>query len=450
MNHLTIEDAAQKLATRDIRSIDLTRACLDAIGARNKDLNAFITVLGNRALADAAQADKEIAEGRYRGPLHGIPISLKDLIDLEGTPTTAASRVLSANIANADAPVAAALRKAGAVIVGKCNLHEFAFGTTSEDSAYGPVRNPHDPARTPGGSSGGSAAAVVAGMSLASIGTDTGGSIRIPSGACGLVGLKPGAGEVSCDRVVPLSWSLDSVGPLTRSVTDAWIVHEALRGGSTNGQQLEAQPLRGVRLGALGGYFVELLEDGVRKRFSEAVEALREGGADIVEIDVPDAPLIPAMYLHIVLGDAAAYHAHWLDSVFDQYTRPVALRISMGRYVLAEDYVRAQRAREHLRRRVDDCFQRCDALILPTLPVVAPRIGATHVQFGSKQEPVRNAMLRLTQPFNLSGHPAISLPCGSAAPPGADNPMPVGFQIVGRRGGTLDLLRLAKSIEDVI
>jgi aspartyl-tRNA(Asn)/glutamyl-tRNA(Gln) amidotransferase subunit A len=456
MTDLTIQEAARKLAARDIRSVDLTRACLDRIAARDKDLNAFIAVLGDRAIADAEQADRDIASGRHRGPLHGIPISLKDLIDLEGVPTTAASRVRAHHVASGDAPIAAALKAAGAVIVGKCNLHEFAFGPTSEDSAYGPVRNPHDASRSPGGSSGGSAAAVVAGMCLASIGTDTGGSIRIPAAACGIVGLKPGAGELSCAGVVPLSWTLDNVGPLARSVTDAWILYEAMRGGSASDSQKifrlkpEATGLTGVRLGVLGGYFVDLLEDGVRERFGEAVEALRAAGADIIHVQIPHAHLIPPIYLHLVLADAAAYHAAMLDTAFDQYTRAVALRISMGRYILAEDYVRARRGRALLRAHVDDCLGRCAALVLPTLPITAPKIGATVVELGSKKEALRNVMLRLTQPFNLTGHPAISLPCGGAVPPGGSAPLPVGLQIVGRRGGTIELLRLAQTIEEIV
>ncbi|MBI1876145.1 MAG: amidase [Acidobacteria bacterium] len=451
MTDLTIHEAARKLAARNIRSTDLTRACLDRIAARDTTLNAFIAVLGDRATADAEQADREIDSGRYRGPLHGIPISLKDLIDLEGVPTTAASRVRAHHVACGDAPVAAALKAAGAVILGKTNLHEFAFGTTSEDSAYGPVRNPHDPSRSPGGSSGGSAAAVVAGMGLGSIGTDTGGSIRIPAAACGIVGLKPGAGELSCAGVVPLSWTLDNVGPLARSVTDAWILYEAMRGTPGRDiQPLDAPPLHGVRLGVLGGYFVDFLEEGVRERFGEAVEALRAAGASITHVQIPHAPLIPAIYLHLVLADAAAYHAEMLDAAFDQYTRAVALRISMGRYILAEDYARARRGRAILRAHVDDCLERCSALLLPTLPITAPKIGATVVELGPKKDTLRNVMLRLTQPFNLTGHPAISLPCGGAVPPGGGAPLPVGLQIVGRRAGTIDLLRLARTIEEIV
>jgi len=248
----TVTELAPLIAAGRLLSEDLTRACLAEIEAHDRALKAFITVLGASAIAQARALDAEIAAGRCRGPLHGIPISLKDLIDQQGVPTTAASRVREGHVAGRDAPVTARLREAGAVLVGKTNLHEFAFGTTSDDTAFGAVRNPHDPSRSPGGSSGGSAVAVVTGMSVASIGTDTGGSIRIPSAACGTVGLKPTWGEVPCDGVVPLSPSLDHVGPLARSVADAWLIYLVLRGDSTAARwPLPARrSIEGLRLGS--------------------------------------------------------------------------------------------------------------------------------------------------------------------------------------------------------
>lgn len=235
LHDLSIAELAPRLAARETSSLDITEACLSQIAAQNGRLNAFITVLDDQARQDARRADAEIAAGRYRGPLHGVPISLKDSIDLAGVPTTAASRVLDGHVAGADAGVTARLREAGAIFLGKCNLHEFAFGTTSEDSAFGPVRNPWDTARSAGGSSGGSAAAVVSGMGTASIGTDTGGSIRIPAAVCGCVGLKPTSGELPCDGIIPLSWTLDHVGPLARSVADAWLLFQAMAGSAHPG-----------------------------------------------------------------------------------------------------------------------------------------------------------------------------------------------------------------------
>src|SRR5581483_10963693 len=230
MTRLTIEEFGRRLRAGETTSAQTTEECLQRIEADNGRLNAFIQVLGEQARQQARDADRELAAGHDRGPLHGVPISIKDLIDMRGVPTTAASRVREGHVADRDAPAIAHLRQAGAVIVGKTNLHEFAFGTTNEDSAFGPARNPHDTTRSPGGSSGGSAASVVAGMALATVGTDTGGSIRIPAAACGIVGLKPSFGEVSTDGVVPLSRTFDHVGPLARTVADASLMYHALLG----------------------------------------------------------------------------------------------------------------------------------------------------------------------------------------------------------------------------
>ena len=309
------------------------------------------------------------------------------------------------------------------------------------DSAFGPARNPHDPARSPGGSSGGSAASLVAGMALATIGTDTGGSIRIPAAACGAVGFKPTYGEVSTDGVVPLSRALDHVGPLARSVTDAWIVYRALLGDPAP-PPLAAVPLRGLRVGVPRAYFCEVLDDEVRARFEETLDALRAAGVSVDETEIPHAKHIAPIYLHIVLADAAAYHATTLESMPERYTAPVRLRLEMGRYVLAEDYVRAQNGREQLRREVNAALAGHDALMLPTLPIPAPPLGADSVKVGSTEEPVRNMMLRLTQLFNLTGHPAIAIPCGRTS-----DGLPCSLQLVGAHRQTEALLRAALACE---
>jgi aspartyl-tRNA(Asn)/glutamyl-tRNA(Gln) amidotransferase subunit A len=410
-------------------------------------VNAFITVVDKEAREQARAADREIRCGAYRGPLHGIPISLKDLIDQHGVPTTAASRVREGHVAACDAPITARLREAGAVLVGKTNLHEFAFGTTSDDTAFGAVRNPNDPSRSPGGSSGGSAVAVVTGMSVASIGTDTGGSIRIPAAACGTVGLKPAWGDVPCEGVVPLCRSLDHVGPLARSVPDAWLIYLVLRGDLTAARwPLPApRPIRGMRLGVPRQYFHDVLDDDVRARFAASLAWLRQAGAQTVDVGIPHAPDIPPVYLHTSLPEAAAYHAGWLASASERYTRNVRLRLEMGRYVLAEDYVRAQDARTVLRREVDAALEGCEALVLPTLPIPAPPIGATTVDVAGTPQPVRGMMLRLTQLFNLTGHPAVSMPIGDT-PAG----LPCGLQLVGRLNDTEGLLATAATCEPIV
>lgn len=446
----TIAELGRALAARQVTAERVTERCLEAIAAHNASLNAFICVLADEARAQARQADAEIAAGQHRGPLHGVPLSLKDLIDVHGVGTTAASRVREGHVASSDATVVRRLRAAGAVLVGKTNLHEFALGTTNEDSAFGPARHPLDPSRSPGGSSGGSAASVVAEMAYASIGSDTGGSIRIPAAACGLVGLKPTLGAVPVGGVVPLSTTMDHVGPICRSVDDAQLLFDVLRGAMP--RQVQKDPpyaapgvpreVRGIRLGLLREYFMARLDSGVAAAFDDACARVRAAGVELVEVSIPHAGDIAPIYLHIVLPEAAAHHAVTLEHRADAYTPNVRLRLEMGRYILAEDYVRALRGREVLTTEVDAALEGVDALLLPSLAIPAPRIGAEDVRIGGSDEPVRNVMLRLTQLFNITGHPAITVPCGTTA-----DKLPVGAQIVGRRDGDAALLAVARALE---
>jgi aspartyl-tRNA(Asn)/glutamyl-tRNA(Gln) amidotransferase subunit A len=441
---MTIEQFGRRFRARELTAVRVTEGCLRRIEADNPELNAFITVTADEALRQAREADQELAAGTDRGPLHGVPISIKDLFDVRGVPTTAGSRVREGHVAERDAPAIAHLRQAGAVFVGKTNLHEFAFGTTNEDSAFGLARNPHDRSRSPGGSSGGSAISVAAGMALATIGTDTGGSIRIPAAACGIVGLKPALGELPIDGVVPLSRTLDHIGPLAQTVTDAALVYHALM-GDVSARPPAPMPIHGLRLGVPRRYFCDLLDDEVRARFEEALERLRVAGAQIDEVEIHHAAEIAPVYLHLVMADAAAYHAATLESMPEKYTPNVRLRLEMGRYVLGEDYVRALAGRVRIGREVDAALAQHDALILPSLPIPAPVLGATTVQVGAVTEPVRNLMLRLTQPFNITGHPAIALPSGLTA-----NKLPCSVQLVGRRAQTDALLRVALASESLI
>jgi aspartyl-tRNA(Asn)/glutamyl-tRNA(Gln) amidotransferase subunit A len=437
---LTIAEFGRQLRARQISAVEMLDECLRRIRERNPELNAFILVTEDLARRQALEADRELAAGRDRGPLHGVPYSVKDLIDVRGTPTTAASRVREGHVATDDAPTVAAMREAGAVLVGKTNLHEFAFGTTNEDSAFGPARNPCDPSRSPGGSSGGSAISVAAGMALATLGTDTGGSIRIPASACGIVGLKPAYGEISASGVVPLSRTLDHVGPLALTVGDAARVYEALRWNAVSVAQTAPIAPAALRLAVPRSYFFDVLDDEVRGRFDAAVAALEAAGAAVRDVDIPHASFIATIYLHISFGDAAAYHAATLDSMPDRYTAPVRVRLEAARYLLAEDYVRALDGRELLRSEVNGALAGCDALLLPTLPMPAPLVGANSVEIGGRKEPIRALTLRLTQLFDLTGHPAISLPCGSTAAG-----LPVGLQLAAAR--TPALLQVARTVE---
>jgi aspartyl-tRNA(Asn)/glutamyl-tRNA(Gln) amidotransferase subunit A len=437
----TIAEALDRLRDGTLHSVDLTQQCLDAIARLNPSLNAFISVTADEALEGARHADLTRARGGWLGPLHGIPISLKDLLDLRGVPTTAGSRVLEPVPAAADAPAVAALRGAGAVFVGKCNLHEFAFGTTSDESAFGPARHPLDPQRSPGGSSGGSAAAVSVGMSLASIGSDTGGSVRIPAAVCGIVGLKPAYGEVSCRGVVPLSRSLDHVGPLARTVRDAALLHAVLTGTDAVSPPA-GRPVRSLRLGVPRHFVEGRVQAGVEQSFDAACRRLRSEGAAIDAVEIPELETAAAAYLAIVLSEAAQLHAAALQDRPDRYSPGVRLRLEAGRYVLAEDYVRAQQARLRLTEAVNAALAVRDALLMPALAITAPPVGAATVRTVHRDEPIRAVMLRLTQPFNLTGHPAISIPCGADA-----DGLPCGFQLIGRGFDTRALLAVALGCE---
>jgi aspartyl-tRNA(Asn)/glutamyl-tRNA(Gln) amidotransferase subunit A len=438
---LTIVDAARRLRDGSLTSAALTEACLARIARDNDRLKAFILVLADAARAQAEAADRELASGQDRGALHGIPIAIKDIVDMEGLPTTCASRVREGHVAEKDAAIVAHLRRAGAVLIGKTNLHEFAMGTTNEDSAYGAARHPLDDTRSPGGSSGGSAIAVVCGMSLGAVGTDTGGSIRIPSSVCGLVGIKPAFNELSCDGVVPLSRSLDHVGPLARTLTDAWLLYDVMAGrdapinppgaaaknGGDPASTLPSMAVAKPRRAAIpSGYFIDRLQPDVRRGFDEAIASLRGAGVQIEHVDLPHADAIGPIYLHICLAEAAAFHARTLEAMPEAYTPAVRLRFEAGRFVLAEDYLRALAGRDRLRAGVAAALASHQLLLLPTLPIVAPPIGAATVPMGDAEEPVRAAMLRLTQPFNLTGHPALTLPIRPAS-----GGLAVGLQLVG-------------------
>ena len=394
------------------------------------------------ALADAERADSEIASGRYRGALHGIPISVKDLVDVAGTPTTAGSRV-PADTATADAPVVRRLREAGAIIIGKTNLHEFAFGTTSDETAFGAVRNPLDPSRSPGGSSGGAAASVAEGMCFGSVGTDTGGSIRIPAAACGIVGLKPAFGEISCDGVVPLSTTLDHVGPLARSVADAAWLFQAMKGLDIH----EIAPAGGA------------LTFG-----SSAAVFLRQARA-------ADARLSRARARPCARGGLHAARDH--DRGCTDHPRRLPAHLPAGSVVLPR--TDAWTNTPGCIRQASGCASRWDVtssprttsapcgfghcseppwiarsngatrLLLPALPIPAPPVGATTVNVGDVDMPVRAAMLSRTQLFNITGHPAIAMPAGR----GTDG-LPRSLQLVGPQGRTARLLEIAAALENVI
>ncbi len=439
---MTIEHFGRRLRARDITAVRVIEDCLARIEADNARLNAFILVLADDALRQAREADRELAAGHDRGPLHGVPISIKDLIDMRGVPTTAASRVREGHVADHDAPTVAHLRQAGAVIVGKTNLHEFAFGTTSEDSAFGAAHNPHDSTTVAGrierrlgrqrrraGWPSPASAPIPADRSASPPPRAASSGSSLPSATCRLTAsCRYRARWITSDRSRKASRTPAS------SITRCW--------ETTPWRRRRPMPLIGLRLAVPRTYFCDVLDDEVRARFDEAIDRLRSAGAHVDEVEIRHAADIAKIYLHLVLGDAAAYHATTLDTMPEKYTPAVRVRLEMGRYVLAEDYVRALAGREVLRREVDAALALHDALVLPTLAIPAPAIGADSVQIGARSEPVRNVMLRLTQLFNVTGHPAISLPDGYTS-----GGLPCALQLVGYRMQTDALLKVALACE---
>jgi aspartyl-tRNA(Asn)/glutamyl-tRNA(Gln) amidotransferase subunit A len=455
----SIEQLAALLSRRRISPVDLVKMFLSRIERLNPALNAYLSVTAERALAEARQAEKETCgprgHRRYRGPLHGIPISLKDNVWTRGVRTTAGSEVLRDFIPAEDATVARRLQRAGAILLGKTNLHEFAYCVTTNNPHFGPAHNPWDTARIPGGSSGGSAAAIAAGLCCASVGTDTGGSIRIPAALCGIVGLKPTFGRVSCHGVVPLCPSFDHVGPLARTVTDAAIVLGAIAGrdprdGTTvharvpNYRGALRKPLRKFRLGWPREYFWERLDDEVRRGVEAAARSLERLGGAIEKVTLPHVAESVEPSTQMALVEARHFHesAGYFPARAADYSEEVRKRLEMGANVRAVDYLKALEVRKAVQADFDAAFTRVDAIVAPTVPVAAPRIGEERVKIGSEEESVRGTLLRLNRPANLTGLPAISVPCGFTR-----SGLPVGLQLMGRALDEATLLCIAYAYE---
>jgi aspartyl-tRNA(Asn)/glutamyl-tRNA(Gln) amidotransferase subunit A len=421
---MTISDVSRQLRAREVSPVELTRGCLKRIERLNPLLNAFITVTAESALVEARRAEQEIQNGKWRGPLHGIPIALKDLIDTAGVPTTAASALFQDRVPTQDAEVVQKLRAAGAVILGKNNLHEFAYGGSSIISHFGPTRNPWNLECVTGGSSGGSAASVAARLCYAAIGTDTAGSIREPAAYCGVVGLKPTYNMVSARGVIPLSWSLDHVGPLVASVTDAALVLQALSEVPSidYGSALDEQPTT-LRIGIPRRFFYEELDPEISFAVDTALECLRSMVKATVEISI-DVNTDRTLQL----AESYEYHRQWVAESPGSYQPETLRRIRAGASVTADAFERAKRELAAERERIKQVFDEVDALITPTMPVVTPRIADLE-QHPDRLRPTELKMLRNTRPFNVWGLPAISVPCGFT-----DAGLPIGLQIAAAPG----------------
>ncbi len=442
---LTISRLAPLLQGRKLSPLELTRWVHARIERLQPQINAYITLTSELALRRARQAEKEIVRGAYRGPLHGIPVSLKDLFHTRGIRTTAGSRILRRFVPSEDAAVVRQLLDAGAILVGKTNLHEFAYGATNVNIHYGAVRNPWDLRCMSGGSSGGSAAAVATAMSLASLGTDTGGSIRIPAAACGCVGLKPTWGRVPLEGVIPLAATLDHVGPLCRCVEDAALVLSVIAGPDA-ARAISSRSLRrgcrGARIGVPTRYFFERLQGAVRTTVFAAISRLEELGCEIHSVTLDLMKETSRLAGVITVAEALAHHKHWIETRARDYDPAILRRMQVEKDMKAVEYVQAQERRREYTAAFERAMAGVDVIAAPTLPVAAPQLDESEVAVGRSREDVRVALLRLTRPGNLTGLPAISLPCGFT-PDG----LPVGLQLIGKRWQESTLLRIAYAYE---
>jgi aspartyl-tRNA(Asn)/glutamyl-tRNA(Gln) amidotransferase subunit A len=439
LTKLTIAEAARRLRAGEISSVELTNAVLARIAATEPAIHAYVIVLEQQALAAAQRADAELRAGKDRGPLHGIPIAVKDIFDMAGLPTRCGSAVRrDVSAATTDAAVVTCLREAGAVIVGKTVTHEFAAGVISP-----PARNPWDPTRIPGGSSGGSGASVAAGSSFAALGSDTAGSIRIPASLNGVVGLKPTYGRVSREGVFPLSWSLDTVGPLARTVDDAWIVFTAMRDDGDD-VLVSLNDLAGVRLGVPRRYFFDRLQPDITAAIERAITTFADLGAEIVEVDWADAEAASAAGFVICRPELAAVHEQTLRAVPERFNPLLRSRLEAFSLLPGREYVRARRARSVLRRSMADLYRRHDlaALITPTTTATATDADALTVAYPDGEAPVHAALTRCTMPFNTTGQSALSMPCGFDR-----DGLPIGVQIVGRPYEEVHLCAIGRSFE---
>jgi Asp-tRNA(Asn)/Glu-tRNA(Gln) amidotransferase A subunit family amidase len=438
-----IVEAAEALRSRKISPVELTRDCLDRITALNPVLNAFITVTADRALEQAHAAEAEILRGNWRGPLHGIPIGLKDIIDTAGILTTAASNLYKHRIPIRDAEVVGRLEQAGAVFLGKQNLHEFAYGGSSMISAYGEVHNPWNPKHIAGGSSGGSAAAVAAGLGFAAIGTDTAGSIREPAALCGVVGLKPTYGRVSAQGVIPLSESLDHVGPIAGNVTDATVLFRAL----AEGDGVPPEDFLGIwdrskislRVGVPRAFFYEGLHPEVMQAVETALLVITSLGAELLDI-----ALTPDNDRTVQAAESYAFHAANVAKTPELYQPETLRRIKTGESISPQDYQRKLADLKVEREKIRAIFEAVDLIVTPTTPAPASKIADLQ-QNPELLRPHELILLRNTRPFNVWGLPAISIPCGLTKAG-----LPIGLQIAGPPNREDLVLQFAYACEEAL
>jgi aspartyl-tRNA(Asn)/glutamyl-tRNA(Gln) amidotransferase subunit A len=445
---LSLSEASELVRTRKVSPVELVQACLERIERLNPTLNVFIAITADTARAQAKEAEAAIQRSGWKGPLHGIPIALKDLVDTAGVATTAASGVYRERVPTQDAEIVRRLKEAGAVLVGKLNMHEFAYGGSTVISAFGPVRNPWAPARSAGGSSGGSAAAVAAGLCFGAIGSDTGGSIRQPAAYCGIVGLKPTFGRVSTRGVIPLAWSLDHVGPMTRSVRDAAHMLRAMAGHDPADPTSLTSPVDDyaaaldrpakVRLGIPRSFFFDDLDTDIAQATTAALGVLASLTSSQRDVTIPsgnDAALT------VLQAEAWAYHESSVARSPELYSPETLKRIRAGASLTASAYIAARRTLDDLRRSANAILDQVDVLVTPTTPT-PPLVIADLLADLDRLRAKEVVTLRNTRWFNALGLPAISVPCGFTK-----DGLPIGLQIIGRAGADAQVLALAHAYE---
>jgi aspartyl-tRNA(Asn)/glutamyl-tRNA(Gln) amidotransferase subunit A len=459
MPYTSIQQAASDIRSGLVTPTELLAECLERIDQLDGEIKAFVTVMRDEAERDAEQAEREQRTGLFRGPLHGIPIGIKDIIAVKDVRLTAGSKVLAENVAKEDAAVVEQLRRAGAIIIGKTNTHEFAYGPYTP-----PTRNPWDTSRIAGGSSGGSAAAIAASMCLGAIGSDTGGSIRIPAACCGVTGLKPTYGRVSTYGVIPLSWTLDHVGPLGHSAEDCALIFDAIAQydprdpNSVSGPPPKAAEriggaegrgplsLQGIRLGVPPESFVAPLDPEVRAAWQAALLVLKEEGAEVVDVDVPRPTMETYRTIQAPEASLAHMEAGWLTEHAGDYTERTRERLLLGQTIPAIDYLRALHQRRVFASAIRAAMQPVQALVLPALPIPAIPVeqADADISIDGVTENTGVALLRMTMPFNLAGLPAISLPCGFTA-----GGLPIGLQLAGKPFEEAMILRIAHAYQQL-
>ena len=438
LHYLTISEAASHIESGRLSPVELVNAHLDRIEQTDDRLNSFVTLLAVQAKAAAATAEAEIRSGNYRGVLHGIPIGLKDLYYTKGVRTTVGSKIMGDFVPDYDAAVTERFADAGAILLGKLQMHEFALGATSENPHHGPAHNPWDTSRITGGSSGGSGSAVASGQCMAALGSDTGGSVRIPASACGIVGHKPTFGRISRVGVFPLSNSLDTVGPMTRSVTDAAIVMNAIAGYDERDQSCANRPdedftrhlgkdIGGLRIGIPQEYFYDMIDEEVRAAVLQAAGKLEELGARVEECSIPALNDSISISGTILLTEAAEIHLDNLRARADDFGADVRGRLEEGTMNPAVTYIAAQRARTEFNRAIAESMKTYDILLAPTTAAPAPKIGEDIVEVEGQTEHKLALMPRLTRPHNICGIPTVSVPCGFSS-----DGLPIGMQLAAR------------------